>query len=685
MADKAPVDELRTAVAEGVRCVVVTGAAGTGKTTLIRDMIPVLSSLRYDVKLLAPTGRAAKMIQVRTEHPASTIHSAIFRIDDKPVSGTTEDGDLRWVFPLKDDRPARTAFVVDESSMVGAALHNDGILQFGTGSLLQDLLDYSGVAHPGSDNMVIFVGDPFQLPPVGEKISNPPALDAALLEGLLGFKVASVRLETVHRQREGSGILKEACKLRSAIEYHLFSTFRAGEYPDVRNVDEAKFDALYHPESDINDKIVISYTNARVWEFNRRIRKQLGREGSMPGAGERLLSLRNTLVADGAGRETAFMNGDMLQVVEVMPDTPIQLTGFYRPRGESEALRFDFTFMRMKVAWLYEYDHEDADVWANVTPVLSEAFRAKPEYAALALYVAVSNLIRERFNLGHSAEDERVLRDCLRKSRLYHAPLVTFGYAITGHKAQGGEWKEVWIDYHCTQNRMTEAYFRWMYTAVTRARNMVFTLSAPVFDDIADALARGLARTPAASEVPAPPVPGCALSLSSLLARHGYAACETTRSPFLIRVVLAKAGDPFAESGRLDLNFNGRDVISYVRLSCPGASDDFGREIAALKGRTVRSVMDEGGSAVPDSKPQIDIVESHDRIRARLCAAAEKGGLRVLSMKSLTPNQLRVNLASELGEGYVDFYINASGRVTEMGSMTVPRTGLERLREGLGQ
>lgn len=684
MAGEEYIAQIRAALAEGVRCIVVTGAAGTGKTTLIREMIPVLSSLRYDVKLLAPTGRAAKMIEARTEHAASTIHSAIFRIEDKPVAGTAEDGNLRWVFPLKRNHPARTAFVVDESSMVGAALHNDGILQFGTGSLLRDLLDYSGVGRSISDNVIVFVGDPFQLPSVGEKISNPPALDAAFLEDLIGSNVATVRLETVHRQREGSGILEVARKLRSAIHYHLFNTFRSCEYQDVHNIDETQFEALYHPESGINDKIVISCTNARVWEFNRRIRRLLGRGDAMPGCGERLLSLRNTLVTDGEGRERAFMNGDMLQVIEVLPDTPINLTGFYRPKEATETLRFDFTFMRVRAAWLYERDYDDADVWLNVTPVLSESFRANREYALLALYVAVSNRIRERFKLGYSEEDEQILRERLKKSRLYHAPIVTFGYAITGHKAQGGEWKEVWIDYHNPQNKMTEAYFRWMYTAITRARNMVFALSAPVFDDIADALVRGLARIPAESADDSRSPSELATPLTNMLAQHGYVISETIRNPFLVRVMLAKSGDPFSESGRLDLNFNGKDIISYVRLSCPGASDGFGREIAALKGRNIRSVLDEKRGDALVHEPNMEVVESHCHIRDRLCAAAEKGGLHVLSMKSITPNQLRINLSSEIGDGYVDFYINATGRVTEMGSMTVPRAGLERLREGLG-
>lgn len=124
-----PLDKILSGIADGERLFVIRGAAGTGKTTLIGRIIPELEKLRYDVQLLAPTGRAAKMIQLRTHHPASTIHSAIYKIDERPKEGSAENGDLRWVFPLKNERPARTCFIVDEASMVGSALHNDEILQ----------------------------------------------------------------------------------------------------------------------------------------------------------------------------------------------------------------------------------------------------------------------------------------------------------------------------------------------------------------------------------------------------------------------------------------------------------------------------------------------------------------------------------------------------------------------------
>lgn len=682
-----PLDRMADALADGVRVFVVRGAAGTGKTTLIGRLIQQLKDIRYDVALLAPTGRAAKMIQLRTRHEACTIHSSIYKIDEKPQEGQAESGDLRWVFPLKTESRARTCFIVDEASMVGSALHNDGILQFGTGSLLQDLVDYSGVGRPNSDNLLVFVGDPYQLPPVKEKTGDPPALDERHLSGLTGCRVFSVELTVVHRQNKDSGILAEANRLRSLIACRLFGSFQYRPHPDIHVAEESAFEQLYHPETDLNDKIVIAYTNERVWSFNSRIRKMLGHSAILPEPGEHLMSLRNTTVGIGGEREARFMNGDLLQVISVDPSQTVRLEGFYRPKGAEKAFRYEFVFCKMTVGWLYETDQSDAEVWVNVTPITSAAYRENAEYASIALYVAVSERIRQKFGLGQSKADEEKLREYLKRSQFYHAPWVTFGYAVTGHKSQGGEWNEVWVDYRYQQNRMTEDYFRWMYTVTTRARKLLFVLAPPCFDDLADALSRGIERlegteAAAPSALPA----GASLSLFAILSRHGYVAGEVIRRPYSVRVQISKQDDPFAEMGTLDFNYNGKNVVSYVRLAFPGASDGLGADIAALKGRNLRTVMPEetGSGGGMEATPVIEVSEPQAGLRDRLLAAAEKAGLRVLGMKSLTANHLRLELSSELGEGYVDFYIDGKGRVTEMGSMTVGAACLKKLRGGLG-
>lgn len=678
-------------IAEGVRVVVIRGAAGTGKTTLIGRLIPELEKLRYNILLLAPTGRAAKMMQLRTGHPASTIHSAIYQIDERPKEGRAEHGDLRWVFPLKSEKSARTCFIIDEASMVGTALQNDSVLQFGTGSLLQDLIRYSDVELPNSGSVVFFVGDPYQLPPVKEKTGDPPALSEDHLSGLTGCKVASVELTEVRRQNQESGILAEANRLRAQIAYRNFGEFCFREHTDIKRVEDDSLEQVYHPEQDLDEKMLIAYTNERVWELNGRVRRILGRTSALPGSGERLLSLRNTSVGVGGEREVRFMNGDFLQVISADTENLVKLGGFYRPKDADRAFHYEFTFCRMTLGWLYEDGQADADVWVNVTPILSSEYRENPEYASIALYVAVVERIRAKFKLGHSARDDERLRDYLKRSQFYHAPWVTFGYAITGHKSQGGEWNEAWVDYRYQQNRMTEEYFRWMYTVTTRAKKQLFTLAPPQLDDLADALERGIKRLEAeesmSSEMPAVPSVNASLSLQTMLARHGYVIGETVRRPYALHLRLARQDDPFAEAGTLDLNYNGKNVISYVRLAFAGASDAFGADVAALKGRNLRTVIPDDAERGDRMKfaTAIDVCETQTRLRDRLLTTAGKVGLRVLGMKSLTVNQLRLELASELGEGYVDFYIDGKGRVSEMGSMTVGAASLRRLLEGLAK
>lgn len=676
----ASLKRIELAVGGGIRALIVRGAAGTGKTTLVRSLIPVLENLRYAVVLLAPTGRAAKMLQIRTDHAAATIHSSIYNIGDSPLAAEDENGGLRWMFPLAVGRPARTAFIVDESSMVGEAEHHDGILQFGSGSLLKDIIGFSGIDCPEGDNLVIFVGDSYQLPPVGEKPTEPPALDERVLGGLIGQKICVVELTEVFRQGESSGILQEANRMRGAIAYHNFSCYSLCEHDDVLSLPEDDFDRLYHPERELDGKIVLAYTNAQVWNYNMRIRKLLGRATPLPQPGERLMSLRNTRIGTD-GQEVQFMNGDLLDVIAADRGRVETLEGFYRPPGSAgETQPYTFTFCRMTVGWLYETGRRDVETWVNVTPLLSEAYRENPECASVALYVAVVMNIREKHGLGSGKADAEKLRDYLKRSAFYHAPLVTFGYAMTGHKAQGGEWDEVWVDFKYPGGRMNEAYYRWLYTVTTRARKCLYALAPPAIDDIAEAIERKLASVPQDDR----PVrtSGAAVTLPQLLARHGCRMSGVERKPYQVSVTIASGDDAFAEKGLLVVSFKGSGVISYVRLAFVGATDALGADVAELKGRNIKTLLPEGEGSDQESATD-ETSNSHARLRDRLISAASKAGLRVLSIKSMTEHQLRLTLSSGLGDGFVDFYIDGKGCVSEMGSMTIAADSLRALRGGL--
>ena len=230
-------ETILTALRERVRCVLLRGAAGTGKTTLVRALLPALRDMGYQIILMAPTGRAAKILSGRTGHEASTIHSAIYKVPEAPQ--WNEDLQVwRWIFTLNSMTPAHAVIIVDESSMVGIRKHVNEHLVFGSGSLLDDLIQWSGIRLPECSNRIIFVGDAYQLPPVGEPPGLPPALNPVDLQGLLGSAPSVVELEKVWRQGANSGILEEASRVRLALTLKTFDYFSLQPHADLQFVEE---------------------------------------------------------------------------------------------------------------------------------------------------------------------------------------------------------------------------------------------------------------------------------------------------------------------------------------------------------------------------------------------------------------------------------------------------------------
>ncbi len=209
---------------------VLRGSAGTGKTTLIAKVIELMAKMNMACALLAPTGRAARILGNKTEFPASTIHGEIYamgRIAVNEEAESANDPGIRMVFPLKTDEPTVSVYVIDESSMVGDREVHGDFVQFGSGRLLKDLVSFARLQRPGRERdhltKLLFVGDPAQLPPVGENTS--PALSASHLKSEFRLHVASFDLTTVLRQAQGSAILDRATELREALAAERFNSF----------------------------------------------------------------------------------------------------------------------------------------------------------------------------------------------------------------------------------------------------------------------------------------------------------------------------------------------------------------------------------------------------------------------------------------------------------------------------
>ncbi len=422
------------------------GYAGTGKTSLIGALVKTLDQLEQKCILLAPTGRAAKVFSHYAGHPAYTIHKKIYR--QKSFSNELDN------FSMNDNLHQHTLFIVDEASMIA----NEGLSgsMFGTGRLLDDLIQY---VYSGQGCRLMLIGDTAQLPPVGEEES--PALSADVLKGY-GLEVYEALLTEVVRQLHDSGILWNATELRSYIANEDFFTLPAIKvegFPDIKVIPgneliEAITDSYDHVGMD--ETIVVCRSNKRANIYNKGIRNMiLYREEELE-TGDLLMVAKNNYFWTEGCKEIDFIaNGDIAVVRRVRRER--ELYGF---RFADVLLRFpDYNDVELEVKLLLDTLHTE-------TPALPKDMNDKLFYSVLEDYADIS-----------------VKRERMKKMKAdphYNALQVKYAYAVTCHKAQGGQWKRVFLDQgYMTEDMLTPDYFRWLYTAFTRATETLYLVNWP--------------------------------------------------------------------------------------------------------------------------------------------------------------------------------------------------------------
>ena len=439
------------------------GYAGTGKTSLLAALVRTMKQLQQRVMLLAPTGRAAKVLSSYAGAPAYTIHRKIYR-----QKSITEMDVFQNDINLKQD----TLFIVDEASMI--ANESGGGSIFGTGRLLDDLMHY---VYSCDGCRLILVGDTAQLPPVGEEES--PALSRIMLEGY-GMEVTELCLTQVVRQLEESGILWNATMLRRLIqdeESFSFPKLRGKTFPDVRVVPgdeliESLYDSYRNHGTD--GTIVVTRSNKRANIFNGGIRARiLDYEEELSG-GDLIMVAKNNYYWTERARDLSkpprkgesedlvgseglsfIANGDVAIVQRIRNER-----SFYGFRFADATLQFpDYEYKEMEVTVLL-------DTLQSEAPALT---RQQQE----ALFNGVWEDYPELTN-------KRERMKCLRQDIYYNALQVKYAYAVTCHKAQGGQWEHVYIDQgYITEEMLTPDYFRWLYTAITRATEQVYLINWP--------------------------------------------------------------------------------------------------------------------------------------------------------------------------------------------------------------
>ncbi len=451
------------------------GYAGTGKTSLLAALVQTLGQLQQRVMLLAPTGRAAKVLSSYAGVPAYTIHRKIYR-----QKSITEMDVFQNDVNLKQD----TLFIVDEASMIANDSHERTI--FGSGRLLDDLLQY---VYSCEGCRLVLVGDTAQLPPVGEEES--PALCRTMLEGY-GMVVTELQLTEVVRQLEESGILWNATMLRGLIqndEMYAFPKLRGKTFPDVRVLPgDELIEALEQSYRNYgtDGTIVVTRSNKRANIFNNGIRTRILDHEEELSSGDLVMVAKNNYywTASPDPSQGGVNRGDKApspseRVGERLFPPSEGLGSSFIANGDVAVVRrlrnersfYGFRFADATLQFT-DYDNTEMDVTVLLDTLQSEAPALTREQQE-ALFQGVWDDYPELTN-----RRDRMKR--LRQDPYYNALQIKYAYAVTCHKAQGGQWEHVYIDQgYITEEMLSPDYFRWLYTAITRATEQVYLVNWP--------------------------------------------------------------------------------------------------------------------------------------------------------------------------------------------------------------
>lgn len=416
------------------------GYAGTGKTSIIAALTKVLRRQKHKTILLAPTGRAAKVLSAYSAKKSFTIHRKIFR------KYSDSEGIVR--FGVAENTHTNTLFIVDEASMIGDERNG-----FTGNSLLSDLLEY---IYSGDNCKLLFCGDVAQLPPVGTTLS--PALNPEYLRNNYSFSIHSCELKEVVRQAADSGILFNATSLRVQLMQTERQSPQLQEFSDVIKINGSELeDALNSAYARYSEEnvLVVTRSNKRANQFNQQIRMRIKYRDELINGGDLMIVVKNNYQALDENSKAGFIaNGDAIEILKV-----IRIKEMY-------GMQFAEVVFRM-----LDYPEEpEINFLLNLSVIDSEHPSMTQEqqrmFAALVLQ-----------DIGPNATRAEQI-SYLRKNPYYSALQVKFSYAVTCHKSQGGQWPCVFIDKgFIPQGESNEDYYRWLYTAITRATEKVYLIN----------------------------------------------------------------------------------------------------------------------------------------------------------------------------------------------------------------
>lgn len=461
---------------------ILQGYAGSGKTTLLKGLVEYLQEIGRKYQLMAPTGRAAKVINQKTGFEATTIHKGIYSLDELEEIEIKEDGksEVSFIYYYKlRNNPAvyHSIFIIDEASMVSDIQSQGEFFRFGSGYLLKDLIEYSHIGFLSSNSKIIFIGDPAQLPPIGMNFS--PALDGKYLKENYNLKIVDAEIKEVKRQNADNKILNAATKIRKCLTAGFFNDFDVRE--NGKDIFNPKFKDFIHTyKSQQGTKVIISFKNKIALDLNQMIRKdKFGAD--LP------VQKGDIIIVGGNNYRLGIMNGEFGIVSSADENTTTREVRFYRKNGGTASVLLAWR----QIELLMPDENRDNKIVKGY--MLENFLRGdnylKPEEQQ-ALYVDF-----KKRNPELKPKDEE-FKEAIKTDPYFNCILLKYGYAVTCHKAQGGEWdstfvfwdkgvKEGFNFYDSEQNRsgkINPDFYRWAYTAITRASKKLFCINPPYFN-----------------------------------------------------------------------------------------------------------------------------------------------------------------------------------------------------------
>ena len=440
---------------------ILRGYAGTGKTTMVKVISDYIAA-RCNVTLMAPTGRAARILKQKTGYDASTIHRAIYEKACLKTKATQDiaDSEFKLVFPINlSGKNEKNVVIVDEASMVCSRKVEHELFVFGTDNLMDDLLTF---VRPNFGGKVIFVGDPAQLPPVGESVSN--ALNISYFQSK-GLKVIETELTEVLRQKNDSIILKNAMMIRDLLKKekrnNLVFEEKAGDVETIPSEDFLEKYISYRRESGKNDSVVICYSNKSASRYNREIRTALYGQDESLRENDILMIIQNNYRLN-------RMNGELVPVLSVGSRIQQSAPVYVQLGGVKHRVIITLNFIQVTVT--------DGDGNPMYCMLLEDLLTSDKPTLSIeenrALYI---NFCMRHPNLKQGSE---AFVKALVEDDFFNAIRAKYGYAVTGHKCQGGEWGKVFVDYFGRTGLDVDS-LRWAYTATTRAQKTLYVSNLP--------------------------------------------------------------------------------------------------------------------------------------------------------------------------------------------------------------